>query len=75
MEGSKTDYSKLVYRLGDNVHCDFSRFGPLSSLYLKLVNGNIGVGIAKLNMKEFRDEIKRLKDKKKKRDPYKKKTF
>ena len=57
------------------MHCDFSRFGPLSSLYLKLVNGNIGVGVAKLNMKEFRDEIKRLKDKKKKRDPYKKNKF
>ena len=31
MEGSKTDYSKLVYRAGDNEYFDFARFGSLSS--------------------------------------------
>ena len=31
LEGSKIDYSKLVYRSGDNEYFDFARFGPLSS--------------------------------------------
>ena len=60
MEGNKTDYSKLVYRSGDNKYFYINRFGPLSSFYLKLVNGNIGVNVAKLNMEEFKNEIDRL---------------
>ena len=64
MEGSKTDYSKLVYRSDDDEYFNFTRFGLLSSFYLKLINGNIGISAAKLNMEEFRDEIKRLDNKK-----------
>ena len=64
MEGSKTDYSKLVYRSDDDEYFNFTRFGLLSSFYLKLINGNIGISVAKLNMEEFRDEIKRLDNKK-----------
>ena len=47
MEGSKINYSKLVYREGGNVYFDFTRSGPLSSFYLKLINGNIGISVAK----------------------------
>ena len=36
MEGSKIDYSKLVYRAGDNEYFDFTRFGPLSSVCFKV---------------------------------------
>ena len=64
MEGSKTDYSKLVYGSDDDEYFNFTRFGLLSSFYLKLINGNIGISVAKLNMEEFRDEIKRLDNKK-----------
>ena len=64
MEGSKTDYSKLVYRSDDDEYFNFTRFGLLSSFCLKLINGNIGISVAKLNMEEFRDEIKRLDNKK-----------
>ena len=71
MEGSKTDYSKLVYRSGDNEHFDFTRFGLLSSFYLKFINANIGINVAKLNMKEFKNEIDRLKRKKAKKQSYK----
>ena len=61
MEGSKIDYSKLVYRSGDNEYFDFTRFGPLSSFYLKLINATIGINVAKLNMKDFKNETDRLK--------------
>ena len=71
MESSKTDYSKLIYRSGQNKYFDFNRFGPLFSFCLKLINGNIGISVAKLNMKEFRDEIDGLKGKKTKKEPYK----
>ena len=37
MESSKIDYSKLIYKSDDNQYFDFNSFGPLSSLYLKLV--------------------------------------
>ena len=43
---------------------NFTRFGPLSS-YLKLRNENIGINVAKLNMKEFTNKMDRLKKKKK----------
>ena len=65
------DYPKLVYWSGDNVYFDFNKFGPLSSFYLKFVNRNIGISVAKLNMKEFKDKINRLKKKKAKNQPYK----
>ena len=45
MKGSKTDYTKMVYRSGDNDHFDFTRFGPLSSFYLKSINGSIKVAL------------------------------
>ena len=64
MEGNKTDYySKLVYRSGDNEYFDFARFGQLSSFYLKLRNGSIGINVAKLKLKEFKNEIDSLKRK------------
>ena len=44
---------------------------PLSTFYLKLINGNIGINIAKLNMKDFKSEIGRLKRKKVKKQSYK----
>ena len=43
MESSKIDYSKLIYKSGDNEYFDFNRSGRLSSVYLKLVNGDIGI--------------------------------
>ena len=64
MEVSKIDYPKLVYRSGGNEYFDFTRFRPLSSVYLKLVNGNIGINIVKLKLKEFTNEIDSLKRKK-----------
>ena len=70
MESSKTDYSKLIYRSGENKYFDFNRFVPLFSFCLKLINGNIGISVAKLNMKEFRDKIDRLKGKKAKKELY-----
>ena len=38
---------------------------------LKLINGSIGINVAKLNMKEFKYEINRLKGKKAKKQTYK----
>ena len=64
MEGSKIHYSELVYRSGDNEYFNFTKFGPLSSFHLKLVNGNIGVNVVKLNMNEFKNETDRLKKRK-----------
>ena len=64
MEGNKIDYSKLVYRSGDNEYFDFTRFGLLSSFYLKLINANTGISVTKLNMKEFKNDVDRLKKKK-----------
>ena len=66
LEGNKINYYKLVYKSGDNEYFDFTKFGPLSSFYLKLVNGNMGVNVAKLSMNEFKNEIDRLKKKKRK---------
>ena len=66
MEGNKIDYSKLVYRSGGNAHFDFPKFGPLSSFYLKLVNGNIGINVAKLNMDKFKNEDRQAKKKERK---------
>ena len=72
MESGKFDYSKLMYRSGNNGHFNFDRFGPVSSFYLKLINGNIGINVAKLNMKKFKNEIDRLKRKEAKKTTCKK---
>ena len=62
----------MVYRSSDNEHFDFTRFGPLSSFYLKLINGNIDINVAKLNINEFKHEMDVLKRKKgKKKQSYK----
>ena len=50
---------------------DFTRFGPLSSVYLKLVNGSIGINVVKLKLKGFKNEIDSLKRKKARKKPYK----
>ena len=71
MKGSKIDYSKLVYRSSDNEYFDFTRFGALSSAYLKLVNGNVGINVVKLKLKEFKNEIDSLEGKKAKKQSYK----
>ena len=39
--------------------------------YLKLINGSIGINVAKLIMKEFQNDIDRLKKKKAKKQSYK----
>ena len=61
-----------MYRSGDNGYFNFDRFGSVSSFYLKLINGNIGINVAKLNMKKFKNEIDRLKRKEAKKTTYKK---
>ena len=71
MEGSKTNYSRLVCRSGDNKYFDFTRFEPLSSVNLKLVNGSIGINFVNLKLKEFKNEIDSLKKKKAKKQSYK----
>ena len=53
MEGNKIDYSKLVYRPGDDEYFGFARFGTLSCFYLKLVNDSISINVAKLKLKRF----------------------
>ena len=71
METSEINYSKLVYKSSDYKYFDSNRFGPLSSFYLRLMNGDIGIDVVKLNMEEFKKEIDRLEKKKTKTDPYK----
>ena len=71
MEDSKIDYSKLLYKSGDNRYFDFARFGSLSSFYLRLMNGRYGINLAKLSMKEFKDQIDRIVKKKAKKPAYK----
>ena len=61
-----------MYRSGDNGYFNFDRFGLVSSFYLKLINGNIGINVAKLNMKKFKNEIDRLKRKEAKKTTCKK---
>ena len=50
LEGSKISNSKSVCRSGDYEHFDFTRFGTLSSVYLKMVNRSIGINFAKLKL-------------------------
>ena len=61
MESSKTDCSRLIYKSGDIQYFDFNRFGPLSSVYLKLVNGDIRINVSKLRLQELQDGIDKLK--------------
>ena len=61
MESSKTDCSRLIYKSGDIQYFDFHRFGPLSSVYLKLVNGDIRINVSKLRLQELQDGIDKLK--------------
>ena len=70
MEGIKIDYSKLVYRSGDNDYFEFTRFGPLSSAYLKVVNWSIGINVVKLKLKDFKNEVDSLKRKKARKQSY-----
>ena len=42
-----------------------------SSICLKLINGNIGINVVKLNIEEFKDEIDRLEKKKAKKESHK----
>ena len=63
--------SQLVYRSSDNEYFDFTRFRPLSSVYLKLVNENISINVVKLKLKEFKNETYSLKGKKVKKPSYK----
>ena len=72
MERSGINYSKLLYKSGGNKYFDFTRFGPLSSFQLKLINGDISINAAKLSIKEFKTEINKLEKKKTKKQPYKK---
>ena len=73
MERSEINYSKLVYKSGDNKYFDFNRFGLLSRFYLKLMNGDIGIDVVKLNMEKLKKEKNRLKKRKQKKETYKKK--
>ena len=45
--------------------------GLLSSIYLKLINEDIGINVVKLNIEEFKDEIDKLEKKKAKKESYK----
>ena len=68
IERSEIDYSKLVDKSSDNKCFDVARFGLLSSFYLKLINGDISINTVKLSMKEFKNNIGRLKNKKMKKE-------
>ena len=65
----------MAYKSGDNKYFDFTNYGPLSSLYLKLISGDIGISLVKLNMKEFKKEINRLEKRKQKKSCTKKKKM
>ena len=54
MERSEINYSKLLCKSDDNKYFDFTRFGPLSSFYLKLINGDISINAAKLSIKNLK---------------------
>ena len=71
MEGSKIYYSKLAHESGDNDYFDFTIFGLLSSFHLKLINGSIGINVAKLKLKEIKNETYSLKRMKANKQSYK----
>ena len=60
----------MVHRSSDE-HLNFARFGPLSSFYLKLINGSIGINVAKSKLKEFNNKIDSIKRKNAKKQLYK----
>ena len=43
----------------------------VTAIYLKLINGSIGINVEKLKLKEFKNKIDSLKRKKAKKQPYK----
>ena len=59
-----------MHRSSDG-HLNFARFGPLSSFYLKLINGSIGINVAKSKLKEFNNKIDSIKRKNAKKQLYK----
>ena len=69
MERSEINYSKLLYKSGDNKYFDFTRFGTLSSFYLKLINGDISINAAKLSIKNLKTRQIGLKKRKQKKTP------
>ena len=71
MKGSKIYYSKLAHKSGDNDYFDFTIFGLLSSFHLKLINGSIGINVAKLKLKEIKNETYSLKRMKANKQSYK----
>ena len=71
MEGSKIYYSKLAHESGDNDYFDFTIFGLLSSFHLNLINGSIGINVAKLKLKEIKNETYSLKRMKANKQSYK----
>ena len=72
LEGKEIGYSKMVYEPGDSVYFDFSKYGPLSSFCLKLIEGCTSLKNAKLILREFNVEMDRLKRKKTKKRSCKK---
>ena len=71
MERSEINYSKLLYKSGDNKYLtliDLDRF----SFYFKLINGDISINAIKLSIKEFENEIDSLKKRKQKKSRTKK---
>ena len=71
MERSEINYSKLLYKSGDNKYLtliDLDRF----SFYFKLINGDISINAIKLSIKEFENEIDSLKNESKKKAVQKK---
>ena len=71
MERSEINYSKLLYKSGDNKYLtliDLDRF----SFYFKLINGDISINTIKLSIKEFENEIDSLKKQKQKKSRTKK---
>ena len=48
LEGKEIGENKMVYKPGDNVYFDFSKYGPLSSFCLKLIEGRTSLKNAKL---------------------------
>ena len=73
LEGKEIDYSNLVYKSDDNVYFDFGKYGLLSSVYLKLIEGRISLKNAKnakLSLREFNADINSLEKKKAKKQPY-----
>ena len=50
---------------------NFHEFGPLSSVYLKLADRDIGINVVKIRLKELEDQKNKLRVKKARIEPYK----